>query len=154
MSIRKKFGHFHTFHTGTYFHVIEIVISWLRFRICWGSICRRWKLLLLQLGRYIYGIQKAKGLALRKESHTSNMNIQLEIIYERYGQYMTLIGLSQGDRMYGEISKNKKYKMYVNVNTFNILYVCNSFLEIIFYFTNFQFEIISVCTPTISGKIK
>ena len=51
------------------------------------------------------------------------MNIQLEIIYEsneRYGQYMTLIGLSQGDRMYGEISKNKKYKMYVNVNTFNI----------------------------------
>ena len=62
-------------------------------------------------------------MALRKESHTSNMNIQLEIIYERnerYGQYMTLIGLSQGDRMYGEINKNKKYKMYVNVNTFNM----------------------------------
>ena len=138
MSIRKKFGHFHTFHTGTYFHVIEIGISWLRFRI------RRWKLLLLQLGRNIYGIQKAKGLALRKESHTSNMSIQLEIIYERYGQYMTLIGLSQGARMYGEISKNKKYEMYVNVNTF-----INNLL-----FHKFSIWNNSVCTATITGKIK
>ena len=97
------------------------------------------------------GLGLEKRVTYIKHEHTIRDNIW---DYERYGQYMTLIGLSQGDRMYGEISKNKKYKMYVNVNTFNILYVCNSFLEIIFYFTNFQFEIISVCTPTISGEIK
>ena len=44
-------------------------------------------------GLALWYVSNPKARALRKESHTiqGNMDIQLEIIYEGYGQYMTSV---------------------------------------------------------------
>ena len=56
-------------------------------------------------------VNDPKALALTKESHTikGNMDVQLEIIYERYGHW-SIYEL--------EINKKKKERKYVNFYVF------------------------------------